>query len=391
MLLTLEALDASEGDCLLLLYGTATRPRLIMIDGGPAATCKHALLPRLQALHAAFPPPGDAPLAIELLVVTHVDSDHIAGAVALTSRLRQLQAAKVDPPILIRELWHNRFDAALDSQQVARAIEFVNALPLAERGDDGGVASIAEGGRLHDDATALGVAINAEFGDLVARADDAGVEVPCGDGLTLTVLGPARQQLEAFRREWEAALRRASPTDGQVTGTDSLDTSRPNLASIVLLAESGGRSLLLAGDARGDHILAGLEAAGRLAPGGTMHVDVFKLPHHGSCRNNTADLLGRVLADTYVISANGKHQNPDRATLDRLAAARGNARYTVVCTFPEAAYARVEGDSADAEERRAALRDFHAWAQEMSARGVTVKYRDPAAHSLPIVLGDERL
>jgi hypothetical protein len=252
------------------------------------------------------------------------------------------------------------------------------------------IASVAEGRRLYDDATALGVSINLEFGDLVARADDTAVEVPCGDGLTLTVLGPARQQLEAFRQEWDAAVRRAPATAGQVTATGALDTSRPNLASIVLLAESGGRSVLLAGDARGDHILAGLEASGRLPAGGTVHVDVFKLPHHGSCRNNTPELLERVLADTYVISANGKHANPDRETLDRLAAARGDARYTVVCTFPEAAYPHVE-DAPDAEERRAALRSFHEWAHNMTARGVKFVYRDPSALAVSVVLGDERL
>jgi hypothetical protein len=46
MLLTLEALDASEGDCLLLLYGTATRPTRIMIDGGPSGDLQaRTLLP----------------------------------------------------------------------------------------------------------------------------------------------------------------------------------------------------------------------------------------------------------------------------------------------------------------------------------------------------------
>lgn len=389
MLLTLEALDASEGDCLLLLYGTARRPRLMAIDGGPRATCGRTLLPRLLELRAASPRP-DAPLPLELLVVTHVDSDHIAGVVALTGRLRELQQRNAELPITIRELWHNSFDSVLDEQQVARAIEFVNNLPTVDGAGAGEVASIGEGRRLYDDATALGVAINLEFGDLVARADDAAVEVPCGDGLRLTVLGPARQQLEAFRQEWEAAMRKAPAAAGQVTSTVSLDTSRPNLASIVLLAECGGRSLLLAGDARGDHILAGLEAAGRLQPGGTVHVDVFKLPHHGSCRNNTSELLERVVADTYVISANGKHGNPDRETLERLAAARGDACYTVVCTFPEAAYRHVVEDAPDADERRAALQSFHEWARAMTARGVKFVYRDPDALAVSVVLGDER-
>ncbi|MBK7827140.1 hypothetical protein [Nannocystis sp.] len=386
MLFTLEALDASEGDCLLLLYGTARQPRLVVIDGGPRSTCDAALLPRLLALRSAFP--ADAPLPVELLVVTHVDSDHIAGVVALTGRLLELRAAGAEPPLVIKELWHNSFDGVLGEQQVRRAIDFVNRLSEAETSADV-VASASEGRKLHDDAVALGMAINAEFADLVARADDGGVQVPCGDGLTLTVLGPARQQLDDFRREWDATLGKQASAHGQVAATP--DTSRPNLASIVLLAECRGRSMLLAGDARGDHILAGLEAAGKLPPGGTMHIDVFKLPHHGSCRNNSEELLQRVTADTYVISANGKHANPDRETLERLAVARGVTQYTVVCTFPEAAYKLVKPDAAGAEERREALLGFHEWAQRQTARGVTIRYREASALSLAIELGDEEL
>ena len=44
---TLEALEAKYGDSLLLHYGDHTDPRLIVIDGGPAAVYKAALRPRL--------------------------------------------------------------------------------------------------------------------------------------------------------------------------------------------------------------------------------------------------------------------------------------------------------------------------------------------------------
>ncbi len=386
MLFTLEALNAAEGDSLLLLYGTARRPRLIVIDGGPRETCRAALLPRLLELRDTFPGGRRAPLLVELAVVTHVDSDHIAGLVALTGRLRAASADDDGPPILIKELWHNSFDAALGAKQVAQALRHVERLPAAS--DEGVVASVAEGHRLAEDAEALGIAVNVEFSGLVLRADDGGVEVPCGDGLTLTVLAPAYAQLEAFRREWQASLSR---TRGAVATTGGLDTSRPNLASIVLLAESGGRSILLTGDARGDHILAGLETAGKLSPDGTMHVDVLKLPHHGSCHNNTAELLTRVTADTYVVSADGKHGNPDQETLERLAEARAGARYTVACTFPADAEQRVNAGDSGADERRAALHGFETWAARQTGRGVTVIHVEPGALGVAIPLGDERL
>lgn len=382
MLFTIEALNASEGDCLILVYGTRRRPKLMVIDGGPRGTYEGALLPRLLELRARLGA-GETALPIELVVVTHTDSDHIGGVLAWTRELRALRGAR---PFKIRELWHNSFDDVLGGTEVADAVQFVNALPWRER--DGVVASAGEARTLREDAEVLGVAINAEFAGLVARADDGGVEVPCGDGLTLTVLGPAQAQLEEFRKSWDAGLKAAKK--GGVASTTALDTSRPNLASITLLAECGGRSMLLAGDARGDHLLQGLEAAGRLSPGATMRVDVFKLPHHGSCRNNTAALLERVRADTYVISADGKHGNPDAETLDRLAAARGAEPYTLVCTFAREAYRTVAGDSAGERERRAALRAFHAWATAQP-RTTTIVYREGEAHGVTIALGDERL
>jgi beta-lactamase superfamily II metal-dependent hydrolase len=92
------------------------------------------------------------------------------------------------------------------------------------------------------------------------------------------------------------------------------DTSIPNLSSIVLLAKCDGKTLLLTGDARGDHILNGLDAA-KLSENGKLHVDVLKVQHHGSERNTTRKFFDAITADTYVLSANGRYGNPDYATL----------------------------------------------------------------------------
>ena len=41
--------------------------------------------------------------------------------------------------------------------------------------------------------------------------------------------------------------------------------------------------MLLTGDVRGDHVVSGLQRA-NLLPGGKAHVDILKIPHHGSDR-----------------------------------------------------------------------------------------------------------
>jgi hypothetical protein len=89
--------------------------------------------------------------------------------------------------------------------------------------------------------------------------------------------------------------------------------------------------MLLTGDVRGDYIVNGLERAGFLR-NGPANLDVVKLQHHGSARNTDRDFFSTVLADHYVISANGKYGNPDPATFDALVAARGQTGYRVWMT-----------------------------------------------------------
>ena len=127
--------------------------------------------------------------------------------------------------------------------------------------------------------------------------------------------------------------------------------------------------MLLTGDARGDHVLAGLEAQGALAPGGTMHVDLLKLPHHGSIRNVDRDFFERITADHYVVSADGRHHNPDVGALELLTEVRGDAEYTLHFTN------RVP-DVAEFLER------------DQPRRRYRVVYRDDDAPSVRVELGE---
>ncbi len=109
----------------------------------------------------------------------------------------------------------------------------------------------------------------------------------------------------------------------------------PNLSSIVVLAELGGKSILLTGDARGDKILEGMELVGLIEKDGKRHVDILKVPHHGSDNNMETIFFQRVTADHYVFSGDGEHGNPERATLEMLLEARGDdAEYQIHLTYP---------------------------------------------------------
>ena len=330
---TLEALEAKYGDALLLHYGDASEPRLIVIDGGPAAVYAASLRPRLDAIQQAR---GGGQLEIRMLMVSHIDLDHINGVLKLTQALRDDQDAGRPLPFDILTLWHNSFDDLVGSAG-ASALESAGA--AAASGDVGAIiAGVAEGRRLRQHADALAINMNSGFDDLI-QFDTAAKPLKIGGKLTFTVIGPRKRELDKLKDDWKKKLgpilEKEKQKEAAKEEAAKPDTSIPNLASIVVLAEFGDaaakKRMLLTGDARGGYIVESLSEA-KLLVDGKCKVDILKLPHHGSARNCTPDLFDAVIADHYVISANGQNDNPDLETFDNLFAARPNGGYTIWLT-----------------------------------------------------------
>lgn len=339
---SLEALQAGKGDALLLHWGDPDEPLLIVIDGGPGGIYEGSLRPRLEELRQARGL-ADGSLPVEILMVSHIDDDHINGVLDLAAELRD--QAEADEPLLVDvvTLWHNAFDDLLgnDADELTAALAAsirdgsvaASSFGTAATGDDVGVviASVNQGRQLRKDAAALGWNVNAPFGQLIQTAP-AGEDAPTVDmgGMTLTVLGPSRERLQELQKKWDKELPKllekelAADAAGLAeAAARALDESVHNLASLMVLATSDdGRTMLLTGDGRGDHLLEGLERAGLMDADGHIHVDLFKLPHHGSDRNVSTELFRRVTADHYVLSGDGTHHNPEVATLEMISKAR---------------------------------------------------------------------
>ena len=345
VIFSLDVRRARKGDCLLLHYGTPADPGLVLIDGGPAQVYGPHLKPRLDALRAARNAGENDPLALDMIMVSHIDDDHVSGLLEMTSDLVAAQDARRPLPLKVRGFWHNTFDDIIGNspdELLAAVRARFGAAALSGEAEVEGLdpsvaqvlASVGQGFRLRDDARKLRFRINPQHGGRLVMAGSGSVPVDAGKGLTLTVVGPMRPQLEALQKSHDEFLRKRAERQPDASLAAFSDRSVPNLSSIVVLAEVGGRRMLLTGDARGDRILEGLELVALLEPGGTVHVDVLKMPHHGSDRNMEVRFLERVVADHYVFSGNGEHGNPERATLEMLQAARGDADYTIHLTYP---------------------------------------------------------
>ena len=346
---TLEILRAKYGDCLLLHYGTADEPALALIDGGPAGVYKEFLKPRLEALRTERGIEASQSLPIDLCMLSHIDDDHVLGLRDLTNELVQAHEDHKLEFVQILDLWHNAFDDITnnDSAEIAAAVadQFgpasLDGDPLPDDLGDAQsammvLASVNNGRRLRDNAIKLGIERNLDTGGEMVVATDKSEPLDMGGGVTFTVIGPMLPEIKALQAEHDAWVK-ANPDkvrESKKFLASFDDTTAPNLSSIVVLAESGGKKILFTGDARGDKILEGMELVGVVKKGKKIHVDVLKCPHHGSIRNVDTVFFERITADHYVFSANGKFGNPDRETLEMLAEVRGTDDYRVHLTYP---------------------------------------------------------
>lgn len=330
MIFSLEALRAKHGDSLLLHYGDADDPKLIVIDGGPSGVFKATLRPRLEELQKA----RGGTLPIEVLAVTHMDDDHVRGILDFARALQDDDSLRSD--FDVKTLWLNTFE---DSVGDGAAVTTSSAVVPAGVGDselEVVTASVGEGVNLRSVAEGLKWKLNEGFKDsLVTVPDDSGVEVDL-DPLKLTVVGPRSAEIEELRKEWAKEVAKLAKKEKPAAEVaEYVDESVYNLSSIVCLAELGGKKMLLTGDARGDKILLGLEAAGALKKGGSMEVDLLKMPHHGSSRDLTQDFFERIKAREMVISADGEYNNPDLETLEMISAARKDDDFTLHLTYSD--------------------------------------------------------
>jgi beta-lactamase superfamily II metal-dependent hydrolase len=316
-MLKVHVIQAEYGDCLILEHGTSSKSRYILIDGGPATIYQMHLRRKLQEIRSA----GGR---LDLAVLSHVDDDHIAGLLDLMADLQQQRHDGVAETIDIAALWHNSFSQTLGQdvetrfrqlmQKAAAPRELRPFSSIKER-------SIGQGDALTQCANALHLPLNSEFSPQGLVCVDEAPDAITFGSLRLRVVGPTQKNLEMLKKKWLTWLKKqekTSLTRGPVRATEDVlksDESVPNLSSIMLLAEADDKTILLTGDGRWNDLLRGLAQANLLDIDGKLHVDVLKLPHHGSQRNVSRKFFATVTADRYVICANGRDDNPDLNTL----------------------------------------------------------------------------
>ena len=309
----IEMLPAKHGDALLVEYGSEKRTRRILIDGGPLRA-----YPELETRLRKFPPEDQA---VELLVVTHVDTDHVEGIIRLLALPEQQW------PIYVREVWFNGWRHIEEARDLGgREGEFMSALIHY---------------RLNDrwNTTFDGKAVRCG-----ALPDD---EVKLDGDMKLTMLSPDSNALGELYKDWkthatkweidpgdlEAAwdqlveVTKFHPGAELILGPEDLtdklrnllkgtDPSKANGSSIGFIAEFEEKSCMFLGDAHMDVVCASLKHLG-YSKEKPLRIDAVKVSHHGSKNNITEEFLELVDAKHWLFSSNGDlHDHPDKEVVE---------------------------------------------------------------------------
>jgi len=332
-MLRIEMLPAENGDCLWIEYGEENSPHRILIDGGTHGTYE-PLRQRMERL-------DEDNRLFQLLVITHIDNDHIDGIVRL------LQNPQIG--YRFRDIWFNGWPQLDDPE-----------------GDTLGpvqgeyVAARIRSKQLHWNRIVCGQA--------VAIDEDQGLpRIQLSGGLDLVLLSPTPRKLTRLRKRWrdiitdaeksypdpgssddwlrrlEDDVRYRPDDDSDILGEEGVpdvealikvktgsDRSPANGSSIAFLLEYEGRRVLLSGDAHASVLATSIESYLHEQNLPRLPVDAFKLPHHGSKNNVTKRLLDKIECPRYLISTDSsRHGHPDDEAMARILAYGGDDKTLV--------------------------------------------------------------
>ncbi len=339
---------SKNGDCFLISFGSTENDlKYLLIDCGYTDTFKNYLKNDLERI-------GKNGGIIERLILTHIDADHIQGAISL------LKDNINEKFIGIKDVWHNTYRHLFDksktsidekqTQIVSRIIK--RGYPLAANTIKGEKKISAE------QATTIGALIlkggyswNSDFNNKAVCFEQDIKSVVICDDVKITLLSPNKLKLDRLKDLWknelkkydvnyennnirlyddafemllswekEKPIKKPKKISADKNQIEELlaqpfdqDSTATNGSSIAFILSIQDKKLLFLADAHPDLIAESLK---EIQSEGLIMFDLIKVSHHGSFSNINADLLNKIDATKYLVSTNGgRHNHPDKETI----------------------------------------------------------------------------
>lgn len=342
--------EAGNGDCFLIKF-IGKKETNILVDFGYSDTYKKNVKEYLENMKIN----GEV---LDLVIVTHMDQDHISGGIRFFEDNGPALATKI---INVEEVWHNSYkhlNIANDNEEltVEEKKYIVSQSTYIDRNRDCNVADTSgkQGSRLAANLREYKYKWNHSFnGQAICYTQEP---VILNDEVKITVLSPTKIELSNLKKIWRKELEKKFPginlTNEAVfddaiecislmrrpsnrknvakdtSTTENLealsrkqfdeDKDEVNASSITCIMEFKGKKILFLGDSTPAIVEAGLN---RIYDKSSFPIvfDAIKVSHHGSASNISNSLLEIIDAEHYFISTNGKiYGHPDIETIAKI-------------------------------------------------------------------------
>ncbi len=323
----IKLLKAFNGDAILISFKENGNVRNILIDGGMPATYlqkgKNGKLVYGE-LKETVDKIRENNEKIDLLVLTHVDDDHIGGVLKWFEKDKEAHK-------IIGKVWFNSgrlISEYFDEQEIAEN--------LLEIPDESTLTSIGQGVRFED---------YIEEKEIWDRSIIIALEYFEYLGVKFKILSPSPDKLKLLLGKWEKEKPESLDTsadknDYELTLTEHIkkdkfieDQAVHNGSSIAFIMTFDKKNFVFLADAHPTVVVNSLKAFG-YSKEKPLNAELVKISHHGSKANTNVELLELIKTNKYVISTNGdKHVHPHKQYLARLASVNDNCE--VYFNYPE--------------------------------------------------------
>lgn len=324
----IKILKANNGDSIFITYTDNTTIRNILIDGGVASTYlqknKKGKI-EFGELKETIDGLRERGEIIDLLILTHVDDDHIGGVLKWFEN-------DLDAHTLIRKVWFN--SGRVISEYFKQVEVSENLIDLNQNETTN--TSIGQGVKFEDYIEEKNI-----WDRRIIKATDEFEYL----GLGFKILSPNLEKLELLLKKWikehpESIDTAAEKNDygltlKQLVQIDKFkeDTSEHNGSSIAFIITYKEDNLVFLADAHPAVITNSLKHFGYSIEN-PLSAKLVKISHHGSKANNSKEMLELIDSNKYIISTNGdKHAHPNKQFLGRLATLNNNCE--VYFNYPE--------------------------------------------------------
>lgn len=311
----------------------------ILIDAGFPSTYQDFIATDLAQLARA----GGR---LDLVVCTHIDTDHIGGLLEFFS----LNGTPDKRGIKVDAVWHNSLRSLPPPAALPDGLHDRMVLEAVRRRGFQGVVTLSpnpisarQGSSLAKLLRQYGYTWNSGAGTSCISEGGSPVSLP--NNVSVQVIGPTAARLEELRDLWLREVRklgykgssqpsdlvddayevwcatvplpfvpRASPiaanSSRRLAEVYTPDASISNGSSIALLIFTENTRLLFLGDAWAEDVVDRLKAL--QATASPLIFDAIKVSHHGSLHNTSEELLSIADSPCFLISSDGsRHGHPD--------------------------------------------------------------------------------